>query len=110
MKKVFLILATLVTINAHAWDWQNANAIFNATTTDSENVSITWIRVDNGKIQSACEAESKRRGQGGFGYGVQGCSFWNNTQTQCTIITPKFTTIHNLGHETLHCFQGNFHK
>jgi hypothetical protein len=110
MKKALAVLATLITLNAYAWDWQNAEAIFDATNTDSENVSIKWIRVDNGKIQSACEAESRRRGQGGFGYGVQGCSFWSMDHTQCTIITPKFTTIHNLGHETLHCFQGNFHK
>ena len=110
MKKALVIIATLVTVNAYAWDWRNADAIFDATKTETDSTNVTWIRVDNGQIQAACERESRKRGQGGFGYSIQGCSFWDNSHSACTIITPKYTTIHNLGHEALHCFQGDYHK
>jgi hypothetical protein len=76
----------------------------------SSNVSITWNRVDD--VRKTCEAESKKRGYGGFGYSVEACSFWavdNKGVNICHIFTRKKTTMHELGHEVRHCFQGTFH-
>jgi hypothetical protein len=72
---------------------------------DIDPATITWQRVDN--VQKVCEAESRKRGLGGFGYSVYACAFWE--QNTCTIITSKRPTLHDLGHETRHCFQGAFH-
>lgn len=70
---------------------------------------IAWRTVSN--VQEACEAESKKRGNGGFGYSVAACSFWGKSgdYSVCTIITAKSVDLTTLGHETRHCFQGAFH-
>jgi len=78
--------------------------LFDATN-DKETVSITWRAVDN--VQKACEVESRKRGNKGFGYAVNACSFWEGNT--CTIITQRRVNMHTLGHETLHCFKGNWH-
>ena len=73
----------------------------------TNSTTITIRAVDN--VQAVCEVESKKRGLGGFGYGVDACSFWERGTTQCTIIVPKMVNYWTLGHETRHCFQGAFH-
>jgi hypothetical protein len=71
----------------------------------SGEVTVKVIPVDN--VQASCEKESKRRGQGGFGFGVQACTFWQGSS--CTIIVAKQEIHHTLGHEFYHCFAGGFH-
>ena len=89
--------------------WWDPTANFDASKVMTEKSTIVWHRVDN--LQQVCEAESKRRGHGGFGYSVEACSFWDKGLTghECHIYTRKKTNLENLGHETRHCFQGNFH-
>lgn len=36
-----------------------------------------------------------------------GCAYWNGDK--CIIITDKKTSLHTLGHEIRHCFQGAWH-
>ena len=77
----------------------------------TNSTTINWVSVDN--VQARCEAESRKRKFGGFGYAVEACSFWDkgpNNENVCTIVTGKSTNMHTLGHETRHCFQGSFHK
>lgn len=59
-----------------------------------------------------CHAESHLRNLGGFGYAVNGCAFWINTQQgrQCTIYLESDAPPDLLGHEVLHCFSGAYHK
>ena len=86
-------------------DWDNPKKPFDTKSNYVNEVTIKWIPVDN--IQSTCEQESKKRGYGGFGYGVDACSFFSGNQ--CVIFTKKTTDMHTLGHETRHCFQGSWH-
>lgn len=86
-------------------NWQNPEAKFTASKNATDTKQITWRHTDN--VQKECEAESNKRKLGGFGYAVNACSFWDSTT--CTIITSQQVTMHTLGHEVRHCFQGSFH-
>jgi hypothetical protein len=88
-----------------AQDWRDPDAAFKTETNVTNQTTVTWLVVDH--VQHTCERESRKRGFGGFGYGVDACSFW--TASTCTIITSTKPTMHQLGHETRHCFQGAFH-
>lgn len=113
MKKALAVVLSLLVSTSYAQfdpNWENPNALFNATKTMADTVSVSWIRVDN--IRATCEAESKRRGLGGFGYSMEACSFWGTDSkgaSICHIFTKKRTTMHDLGHEMRHCFMGAFH-
>ena len=74
-------------------------------------VHIVWNRVDD--VQAACEGASGRREI----FKILGCSKWREDagQRTCTIYAPaprderdkeRFAT---LGHELLHCTDGNWH-
>ena len=108
MKTVMIALA-IVSINALADvkdpKWQDPHAKFDTANNFTFKTTVTHRPVDN--VQQECEKESRKRGLGGFGYGVDACSFWENNS--CTIITPKKTTTTILGHEMRHCLQGAFH-
>lgn len=106
MKKfvAFIAIATFAT-SGLAENWQNPEARFSAKKNFTETSTITWRVVDN--VQKSCEAESRSRGRGGFGYNVDACSFWEGNS--CVIITGKMATLHEIGHEMRHCFQGNYH-
>ena len=86
-------------------NWQDVEATFDVKDNLVNDSIITWKSTDN--VQKTCEEESKRRGLGGFKYEVEACSFWSGGI--CMVITSKKPTMHILGHEIRHCFQGNFH-
>ena len=104
MKITALIISLCVATNAMAFN-DDPNKPFGTSNNYTTQSTITWRTVVD--VQKACEAESRKRGFNGFGYGVQACSFFDGNQ--CTIITGKQTTMHSLGHEVRHCFQGNWH-
>jgi hypothetical protein len=83
---------------------------FSADNNTTNKTTITWIPVDN--IKQTCEAESKRRGFGGFGIPMEACTFWDKgiTGNSCTIYTPRTVDYWIIGHEMRHCYQGSFHK
>lgn len=85
--------------------WENPETRFDATKNETMDVRLRWRVVAD--VNKACSDESVRRGGKVFRYEVQACSFWEGKE--CVIVTPKMATIHNLGHETLHCFRGDFH-
>jgi DNA polymerase elongation subunit (family B) len=94
--------------NSFAAAWEDPEAKFNTAVNKSKHSAISWIPVDN--LQATCEAESRKRGLGGFGYPVEACSFWSSSHNVCQVFTrSNATTMHSLGHEIRHCFQGNFH-
>lgn len=106
--KTLFIFVTAITIfsNAMAKGWDNPTKPFDASKGRFTNTTtITWILVDN--IQEACEKESKKLGNRGFTQQVTACAFWWNDK--CTVITKKNPTMHSVGHEVRHCFQGNWH-
>jgi hypothetical protein len=85
--------------------WENPETKFDASQNETMDVKLRWVVVKD--IDAACSAENKKRGGGVFKFNVQACSFWEGKE--CIIMTPKMASIHNLGHEVLHCFRGNFH-
>ena len=99
----FITIITFATF-ANAENWRDPESRFNATKKRDKS-NITWKLTDN--VQKTCEDESRRRGLGGFGYSVDACSFWD--ADSCIIITAQNTTLHEIGHEMRHCFQGNYH-
>ena len=103
MKLILLAVLATVSFNVSAFD-DNPSA---PVKIKSPNKTMTVnFKFENNPTQ-ACERESRRVGNGGFGYAVNGCSFW--TETECTIIVGKTTSQHTLGHEVLHCIKGNWH-
>lgn len=104
MKTTTLIISMIFATNAMALN-DDPNKLFDTSSNYTTQSTITWRTVDD--VQKSCEIESRKRGFKGFGYGVQACSFFDGNQ--CTIITGKQTTMHSVGHEVRHCFQGNWH-
>ena len=103
MKKLIIASAFLTSL-AHA-NWDDPYRQFDAKSNTRETVTITWRAVAD--VQKVCEAESRKRGNKGFGYALNACSFWEGNT--CTVITQLKVTMHTIGHETLHCFRGNWH-
>jgi hypothetical protein len=105
MKTLLAIVLVMFTTTVSAENWRDPTALFDARKLEVNKSLITWVRDDN--VQARCESESRKRVNKGFGYAMTACSFWDNNT--CTIITGKRTTMHDLGHEMRHCFQGSFH-
>ena len=68
---------------------------------------ITWKPVDD--VQKVCASKYKRRGFGNISQAVGGCSFSNFSLRICTVYTKKRPTMHDVGHEVRHCYQGDWH-
>jgi hypothetical protein len=108
MKRLLALLVMLVCSSALAFRDDPLQS-FGTGKNFTNQTAITWLPVNN--VQVRCEAESRKRGLGGFGYSVEACAFWDKSYGQhiCTIITSKETNMHTLGHEVRHCFQGSWH-
>jgi hypothetical protein len=76
MKKTIAILTiAFFATNVAAENWRDPDAKFDARKKMSETIKLTWRTVND--VQKACEAESRARGNNGFGYSIEACSFWN---------------------------------
>ncbi len=109
MKK-FLFGLMLVGSNlALATNWDDPLKPFDASKNQTKKVELTWLTVDN--PAQACETEAKRRFRDfkGYGYAPDACAFWDESFKTCTVITKKRPSMHDLGHEVRHCFQGHWH-
>jgi hypothetical protein len=107
--KILLILIFLPFNSFALTIHDDPTELFNGSAKLYKNANITWVTVD-GDINARCNSESKKRGLGGFQYPVQACSFWSENRTNtCTIFTPTWTSMHQIGHEIRHCFQGDWH-
>lgn len=104
MKKALFIVMLMYSTTTTA-NWDNPNHLYNSKNNFTNKTTVTVRHVDN--VKQVCEAESLKRGKGGFGFAMQACAFWEDNN--CTIVLPKKFTINNLGHEMLHCIQGNYH-
>lgn len=78
-----------------------------------DHVTVVWNRVDD--VQAVCQNLAGRKEV----FAIRGCSKWNESsrsdQRVCSIYvpTPKSETdtqtFATLGHELMHCFDGNWH-
>ena len=106
MKKALVgIVAILFSVSAVADFKDDPYESFWVDKINRDEMTIKWVRVDN--PTERCLSEANSRWFVKLPKNVQACSFWKGNQ--CVIITNKYTTMHQLGHETRHCFQGNFH-
>jgi hypothetical protein len=109
MSKLLLVLMASLAITAYAED---AEKMFDTTRNMTNKSNINWIQVVD--PAAACEYVSKKKGYGGFPNPVLACAFWDWDKTRkeavCTVYTGAETSMHILGHEMRHCFQGTFHK
>jgi len=106
MKKALAVLMMALTANAFAY-YEDPHQQFDMTNNQSNETKIKFIQARD--VTKACDAESRRRGFGGFGIAVDACSFYNAAMTECTIITPLTANFHTIGHEVRHCLQGHWH-
>ena len=111
-KLVFLICSAVIGSSlgifadlSRAEDWEDPEYLFSVEKLRHNKMTIEWIRVND--VQAACEKESHNRGNGGFKIALQACSFW--VGNACVLITGKKASLHSLGHEVRHCFQGAYH-
>jgi hypothetical protein len=111
MKTALAVVALLVSTNTFAY-YENPHQEFDMTNNMTNKTTITFRQVNN--VTAECDKESRKRGNTGFGYNVDACSFWNGNRVlgsdECVIITAKTANFHTIGHEVRHCLQGNFHK
>jgi hypothetical protein len=98
----------LVAGNAFAFS-ETPYSVYNNKSDYTNRVTITFAYDAN--IVARCEAESKKRGLGGFGQAVQACSFWirDGRNSTCEIYLTPNHTPYQLGHEVQHCKAGGFH-
>lgn len=106
MKKALLLAALVTSTSVFAY-YEDPHEQFDMTRNVKNDFRIEFKQAAD--VTAACDAESRARGKGGFGYKVDACSFWTYDNKVCTIITKKKATYHTLGHELRHCLQGNFH-
>lgn len=72
----------------------------------SGEVVVKWKTTDN--VQKTCNAEGARFGLvKNYRENIRACAYWR--KNWCLIITGKTTTLHSVGHEIRHCFQGDWH-
>lgn len=106
MKKLIALIALCSFANSHAYTgtWNDPLRPFDATKNTQREVKIQWIVVDD--VVKACNAESRKHGLPPIGP-LTACSFWWGET--CKIYTAKQATMHEVGHEVRHCFQGAWH-
>lgn len=108
MKK-YVLISLLICSNlsfAQSFEkWDNPSRKIPISNTE---VLVKVVASDN--VSRDCDKESRSRGFNGFNVAMNSCAFWNGPMTQCTIIVPKNTSMHLLGHEMLHCIKGDWHQ
>lgn len=111
MKKVVaLLMCGLLCVGAPAqtWDFNNSGSrIFDMSKNQTEKTVVTVRYVPAARILEACNAQSREFGFNGFPGGALACSW--NWPDRCYIILPEKVDMRTVGHEFLHCLQGQWH-
>jgi hypothetical protein len=104
MKNSLMAILLLSASVTHA-DWQDPESPFDAGKNDAVTKQLSWhISKD---IQKTCEQEHVKRGFAKPTWRVDACSFWKGDT--CDIFTKPNPTLHDIGHELRHCYQGHYH-
>jgi len=97
------------------YGWAALGALAACTTPQSvgDHVTVVWNRVED--VQTVCQNLAGRKEV----FAIRGCSKWSETdgsgQRVCSIYVPMprnetdTQTFATLGHELMHCFDGNWH-
>jgi hypothetical protein len=110
MKKILTLLLLIAATQVSAAE-EGPLDMFGTSANYTKTSRITWVPVND--VNKACEAESQRRGFGGFGIKMEACAFWDvdpkTKEPICYILTPRTVNYWQIGHEMRHCFQGPWH-
>lgn len=91
------------------WNFDNSGSrTFDMRFNANQSVKITLESVAPSEIRKACDRKSRELGSGGFSYEPIACAFWKGKT--CHIIVPHKVDMRTIGHEVMHCFQGDWHK
>lgn len=91
------------------WEFDNSGSrIFDMRSNSQQTMRITLESVAASEVKGACDRKSKALGYGGFSYEAIACAFWKGKT--CHIILPHKVDMRTIGHEVMHCFQGDWHK
>jgi hypothetical protein len=73
---------------------------------------VSWERVGQERLTQICNGTKLKHYNSGF----YGCSIWNPQTDSCKVYTLDILKKQSngeqyvLGHEMMHCFEGNFHQ
>jgi hypothetical protein len=109
MKKALLALLVFP-LSVHAgWAFDNSGErMFDLRKNETSKTTITIQNVDPKHMQKECNAYSRKIGNSGVNYQPLACAFW--TKNTCHIIMPHRVDMRTVGHEVMHCFQGDWHS
>jgi hypothetical protein len=106
MKTLIISILFLASVSAQSQthSWNDPRKPFDATKNIHKKVKIEWIVVED--VVKECNKQNEKYGFPPLGP-LTACSFWFGNN--CKIITSTRATMHELGHEVRHCFQGAWH-
>lgn len=106
MKKILCLFLVFSVSNAHAYlgTWNDPLKSFDATKNQYNKVNIEWVV--SADVVKDCNKENNKWGFAPLG-ALTACAFWSGNT--CKIITSRTPTMHEIGHEVRHCFQGAWH-
>ena len=92
---------------AEYFEWDNPTAKFDATKRNFNVVQVEWRAVDD--VRDYCSKLNVSRGYPPItNTNIKACGTQDGNK--CLIVTAKQASMHNLGHELRHCFQGYWHS
>ena len=110
MGKIYLFMGTLLIPLCSFGQWKfnnDGSRIFDMKKNKEDSVKITIQYVDKKNVKNACDRKSRELGNNGFTEEPMACTFWWGSK--CHIIVARHVDMRTIGHEVLHCFQGNWH-
>lgn len=106
MKKILCLSLIFFFNNSYAYTgtWNDPLKPFDAGKNRHQQVNIEWIVAKD--VIKECNKENNKMGFAPLGP-LTACAFWKGNT--CKIITSRNPTMHEIGHEVRHCFQGAWH-
>ena len=108
MKKAIVTLLMLPLMANAQWSFDNSGGrVFDMSKNLTKKTTIELKYVEPKDIQKTCDTLSRKFGNNGYNYGVLACTFfWDD---KCVVVVPKKVDMRTVGHEMMHCFQGDWH-
>jgi len=108
MKKAIAILLMLPLMANAQWSFDNSGGrVFDMSKNITKKTTIELKYVEPKDMQKTCDTLSRKFGNNGYNYGVLACTFfWDD---KCVVVVPKKVDMRTVGHEMMHCFQGDWH-
>jgi hypothetical protein len=108
MKKAIVTLLMLPLMANAQWSFDNSGGrVFDMSKNITKKSTVELKYVEPNDIQKTCDTLSRKFGNNGYNHGVLACTFfWDD---KCVVVVPKKVDMRTIGHEMMHCFQGDWH-